>query len=154
MKGANKNQSAVALATDSPVNMIETINAKLESFKHITGSSYKTSGKFENIDVQTETDLLNLVKAYSSVDARTRDFNQASDDLHKKGIVSTLPVFKLYGYTPEEWKSDIELRIQIVNQKETIDQLNKLKEEYQAIMEKADVKAMLDKKAAQILKNL
>lgn len=149
----NKTQSAVALVADSPVSMIETINAKLDSFKHITGSSFKTSGNFENINVHTETDLQTLVKVLATVNRREADYNEAVADLAKEGAI-TLPVLKFYGGTPNEWRHDVKLRLQIVSQKETIDALNELKKSYEAIMEKSHVKEMLDKKAATLLGSL
>lgn len=153
-KDKKSTQSGVAIISDSPVTMIDTINAKLDKFKHITGSNFKASTMLDNISVQSETDPLVLVKALSSVNARERDFDEAAKELSKEGIINTLPIFKLSGSTPDEWRHDIKLRLQIINQKETIDKLTTLKQRYEAIMEKSHVKEMLDKEAAKILGSL
>jgi DNA polymerase III epsilon subunit-like protein len=62
--------------------------------------------------------------------------------------ITTHPIVKVEGFTEEEWKQDCLLRIQIIEQKDKLDELNEMKKEWEELLDKEDRKAMLLKKMA------
>lgn len=56
----------------------------------------------------------------------------ASSPTEEGGLgLKSYPVFEMAGYDSESWKSDILLRIAIIEHKETLDKLNSFKESFE-----------------------
>jgi hypothetical protein len=145
-----KNQAtSTALTVQSTVpDALEAINKKIAALKHIQESVYVTSKKISTSsgqkDIENETSVTELVKAYSGILFRAKAIDEAYVDLFPE--MTTRAVTKVDGSTVEDWKKDILLRIAIIEQKETLDELTGLKKEWEGLMDKEDKKAMLIKK--------
>lgn len=142
-----KNDKAVALRADSSVpEFLTALNQKISRMKHIADSVYKTNGKVRTasgeMDIKTQTNPTELVKAFSGILVRAKSMEDAYEALG----ITNYPVVKIDGGTVEEWKSDIQLRIEIIEQKDQLDELNALKKEAEELMDKEDRKALLLKK--------
>lgn len=145
---ANKTKVAtgyeVTTATSVP-DAIEKLNKRLSDLKHIAESVYKTPGKVSTSsgqkDIKEETNVTELVKCLSGILARAEAQEKAYDALG----MTKYPVVKVDGGTVEEWISDIKLRIEIIEQKDTFDKLNGIKKRWEELMDKEDRKALLIK---------
>jgi hypothetical protein len=151
-KGMAKSKTATSeVATMDVTNVpaiISALEEKIKSLSHVTDSKYKTSGVLDGFgDIKKETNVGNLIKAFSSVKGRGEAYVKAAEDL---GLV-TFPVFELNGGTVEDWKKDITLRINIINHKETLDKLNTYKDKFQKFLSEEDQKMMLLQEMAQFL---
>lgn len=132
------------LAIVSVPTGIEAVNKKIAQLKEITESVYKTPGRvtsFSN-NIKDETNISELIKMFSSVSGRAKAYDAASEELGLK----TVPVFKVDGGTVAEFAHDIKLRIAIIQNKETLDELNAIKKEYTELMDKEDRMALLAKR--------
>lgn len=139
----------VALGTQFDVpSIIQVLDAKLNSMKHITESKYRTSGTLDGIgDIKKETKIENLIRAYASIIAREEVYNRAAIELG----ISTYPTFEANGSSSEDWKRDIKLRIDIINQKETADKLTEYKDKMSKFLSAEDQKNMLMTEMASFL---
>ena len=144
---SKKNQeSTLALPTVTVFEGIEAVNAQIAKLKHISDSVYKTSGRvagFSN-NIQTELNVTELIKMYSSVKGRANAYNDAAEEL--LGADASYPVFKLEGNSVEDFKADILLRIDIISHKEKLDELTAIKKEFTELMDKEDRMKLLAKK--------
>lgn len=123
---------------------IELVNQRIADLKHITESVYKTTGKVTGFPnkIQDETNIGELVKMFSSVAGREAAYRAAQEALELK----TVPLFRVDGGTVAEFKHDIKLRIAIIANKETLDELNQIKKEYTELMDKEDRMKLLAKR--------
>lgn len=139
----------VALGTQFDVpSIIQVLDAKLNSMKHITESKYRTSGTLDGIgDIKKETKIENLIRAYASIIAREEVYNRAAIELG----ITTYPTFEANGSSSEDWKRDIKLRIDIINQKETADKLTEYKDKMSKFLSAEDQKNMLMTEMASFL---
>jgi hypothetical protein len=139
----------VALGTQFDVpSIIQVLDAKLNSMKHITESKYRTSGTLDGIgDIKKETKIENLIRAYASIIAREEVYNRAAIELG----ITTYPTFEANGSSSEDWKRDIKLRIDIINQKETADKLTEYKDKMSKFLSAEDQKNMLMTEIASFL---
>lgn len=146
MSKKDKPTSELALPTTSVFEGIEAVNKQIEKLKHISDSVYKTNGKVPGFstNLQNETNVSELIKMYSSVAGREAAYNSAALEL--LGSEATYPVFKLEGATSLDYKADIRLRIDIINNKTRLDELTAIKKEYTELMDKQDRMKLLAKK--------
>jgi len=138
--GKMESTTAVALNTEmSTPDIIAALDAKLATLEGITTTKYKTNGNVAGFgDVKTETDISKLIKMYSSISGREKAYNAAAETLGLKAY----PAFT-EGGSAEDWFHDINLRIQIIQHKDTVDTLNRYKKEMAKFMSEADQKAQL-----------
>jgi len=143
---STQKENAVSVAgqfTGSIPDVLEMIKEKIKSFKGIETTKFKTAGKLSGFgDINTETKVDNLIKAYSSVKGRSEAYAAAAKDLG----VDTFPEFVLDGGTASDWKHDINLRIQIITHKEELDKYKALEEEATKFLSQEDQKEMFFKK--------
>lgn len=120
------------LALKGPLSSIEVVNQRIASLKHIEDKVYKTTGKVPGFssNIQTETNVSELIKMYSSVSGREKAYNEAAADLG----LETYPLFKLEGGTGADYAADVKLRIAIINNQATLDELNAIKKELTELM--------------------
>lgn len=138
MATKKKVSTALAVSMDVP-SALKALEAKIQSLKHIEESVYKSSCKLDGFpDIKTETSITNLIKVFSSIQAREAAYNNAIETLGLKQA----PQFNLGG-TLEEWKSDIQLRINIINHKEELDTMNEFKKQLESFVSKEEQKEML-----------
>lgn len=124
------------------VNINDTlakINEKLSSLNKITETPYKTSGELGNGfgNLKNETKIQNLISLCSMINAKEAAYDAAAKEL---GLENKYPAFTVNGYTSEDCKSDIKLRIAVLSQQETFDKLNKAKERLSVFLTEEDKK--------------
>jgi hypothetical protein len=145
MAKANLQVSTVTSAPEA----LAVLNEQIKSYKHIQDSVYRTKGSLKlsdgsTIDLKSETSIDKVVMAFASVQSRIRAIESAYSALER----TKYPVVKIEGGTEEDWKQDCQLRIQIIEQKDKLDELNELKKEWEELLDKEDRKAILMKKMA------
>lgn len=135
--------TTLAVTGDSSAN--EGVKAAQEMLNQLTlihESSFKTSGQFTGggvvIDVKSSIDIPILVQVYGFLAPREQAYNDACDEL---GV--DVPVFKINGYTTDDWKHDIKLRIAMVQSKATYDELKAIEAEWKTFQTEQDRKANL-----------
>jgi hypothetical protein len=149
MGTAKTKKAEVAVLSGASVpEIITKLESKIKELDHITDSKYKTSGKLDGFgNVKEETSIGNLIKAFSSVSARAKAYAEAAEALS----IETFPVFELNGGTVEDWKTDIQLRIAIIQHKETLDKLQSYRDKMKEFLSKEDQKALLLEEMASFL---
>jgi hypothetical protein len=145
-----KAKASLEIATvSSAPEALAVLNEQIKSYKHIQDSVYRTKGSLKlsdgsTIDLKSETSIDKVVMAFASVQSRIRAIESAYSALER----TKYPVVKIEGGTEEDWKQDCQLRIQIIEQKDKLDELNELKKEWEELLDKEDRKAILMKKMA------
>jgi hypothetical protein len=137
-----KKSEALILKNDMEMpGLIENLNKKISELKHIEESVYRTSGKLEGfvINLKEEMKIENLIKMKASLIVRKNYYDEAAKSLGRKSY----PDFKVDGFSIEDWDKDIQLRIQIIEHKDTLDKLNSFKEKAAKLMSEQDQKNML-----------
>jgi beta-lactamase class D len=140
-KTDKKTNLEVALnnAADVP-EMLKAIDEKIKKFKRIEESVYKTTGKLDGFgDLKQEKLVSNLIRAVSVVIAKEKAYNEAAEKLG----LTTYPVFEISGSQAKDWIEDARLRIDIIEQKDTLDKLQDYKKRMQEFLSKEDQKNIL-----------
>ena len=136
------------LATFSVPDVISQLEKKIKELDHITDSKYRTSGNLDGFgDIKKETSIANLIKAFSVVMAKANAYQASATELN----IATFPVFEVNGGSVEDWKKDIQLRIAIIEHKETLDKLQGYRDKMKEFLSKEDQKAMLMQEMAAFL---
>jgi hypothetical protein len=138
---ATKERTVAKVGKTSDVaEIITALETKIEALGHLTDSKYKTSGQLEGFgNIKEMTNVSQLVKAFSSVKNKEKFYNEAAEELG----LTTYPAYDNSGYTAEDWKHDIQLRIGIINHKDTLDQLTKYRDQLRDLLSKEEKKAIL-----------
>lgn len=136
------------LVTFSVPDVIAQLENKIKELDHITDSKYRTSGNLDGFgDIKKETSIANLIKAFSVVMAKANAYQASATELN----IATFPVFEVNGGSVEDWKKDIQLRIAIIEHKETLDKLQGYRDKMKEFLSKEDQKAMLMQEMAAFL---
>lgn len=147
--GATKKGSNAIAKMDDVASAINVLDAEIKSLDHISDSKYKTSGNLDGFgDIKKETNISNLIKAFSSIKGRETAYNAAAEEMN----IDTYPVFEVNGASAEDWKNDIMLRIAIITHKEKLDKLTEYKERMTSFMSKEEQKAALLQEMAAFLR--
>lgn len=149
MKGnSNKNKSTEVLvvqAKDGKIsvpNALEALNKKLDGIKKVQDTPYKTSGDMSSIgfgSVKTEMLVENLVRGLSIIIAKEDAYQKAAERL---GLTS-VPAFNVAGGSLEDWTTDIKLRIQIIQQEETMKKLTAARDKMAKFLSEEDQKRIV-----------
>lgn len=137
----NTTTTAVALSSTSKVpDLLKVLADQLASLKKIETTAFKCPSSLEGVgNIQTEMKVENLIRAMGSVVAREQAYQAGVEKLGLK----TVPVFNLNGGSVEDWRHDIDLRIQIITQAEKTKELTDLQNELNQLLDKEDRKAIL-----------
>jgi|SRR6187402_499234 len=137
-------EGTLAIVGTSVFEQLQAVNHKLATVKAITDTPYKTSGLVTTangqLNIKTATDQKVLVLAFSSVLARLEALDKAYEEL---GATGTRPVSQIDGASLEEWKADFKLRLNIIQNQEKLDKLNKIKEGLTDLMGRDEKAALL-----------
>lgn len=131
---------------------IKAVNAQIAKLKHINESVYKTTGRVTGFGnkIQDETSIPELIKMFSSVKGRGKAYDEAAEEL--LGRDATYPIFKLEGGSVDEFKHDITLRIDIISNKERLDELTAIKKDFTELMDRDDRMQLLVEKMKKFTK--
>lgn len=146
-----KNKNAVAVIGTSVPDALDAIKAELKGLKEISETQYKTggSGNVQNFpnSIQTETNVEQLVKMYSSVNGRANAYNNAQQALADAvGAGFQCPIFKENGASVEAINEDIALRIKVLAISERKKELENLLDEAKEFMTREDKFSMFQSK--------
>jgi hypothetical protein len=138
----------LTLIKDVP-KVLVILDEKLKNLKEIEETCYKCPSNLDGFGpIQSEMKVENLIRALSSVRIREKGYNDAVAELK----LTTVPVFTIGKATADQWKHDIELRIKIINHKETFDKLNTYKDKMSKFLSEEDQKSILLKEMEDFLK--
>lgn len=145
-------KSKVELTVTSAVpSVMNVLDEKLNALKKITDQPYKTTGMLDcggqRIDIKTETNIENLQKAFSSVLGRKKLYDEAGEVLG----IKTFKVFEVSGGTMEDWKSDIQIRLAVLQYENRKKKLQTAKEKMAKFMSEEDQKALVMKEVIALL---
>jgi hypothetical protein len=144
-----KGKEIATVGQDVP-QVIELLEAKLKTMDDVRESKYITNGVLDKHDIKTETKIEELIKCFASVLAREEIYNKSAEVLG----IETYPTFDICGGNVEHWKHDIQLRIKVINQKDTVEKLEYFKSKMSEFLSKEDQKNMLMKEMESFLKNV
>jgi hypothetical protein len=151
----SKEKNQLALRPDSNVReILKALDAKIKSLKHIEETPWKTNGVLDGFgDIKNEKLVPNLIRALSSVRGREKGYLETAEDSIENGGMglSNYPAFEIGGFTTKDWQSDILLRKEIIEHKETLDKLTEFKTRATEFMTEQDKKSLLFADMAQYL---
>lgn len=128
---------------------LQTIDAKLKAIKYVTGSEYKTNGKFKfnpvtqyEILIHRHTDLVGLLNILGFINTKHSEYEKAAEIAGLKKY----PVFQWLGFNYDAWVNDLKIRIAQISVHEEITNLEIAKRELQKFLTEEDRLAMILKK--------
>lgn len=149
----SKTEKTISLITQSDFNVPDTLKLleeKLSSLQKIEETPYKTNGSINGFsDVRHETRIEVLIRMYSTIYMKEKAYNEAAESLG----LTHYPIYS-EGGTSEDWKHDIQLRIKLIQQKDTFEKLNKYKEEVSKFMSREEQKSQLMSEMQDFFKKL
>lgn len=132
-------------------SVIEKLDEKLDSLKHITETKYRTSGVIEGVtDIKKETSIETLVRGLASIMVRKESYDRAAKELG----LTTYPQYQIGGCSLEDWTHDIKFRIDVLTHKETTDKLKEYRDKMSKFLSEQDQKQMLLNEMSSFLKKL
>lgn len=137
VKTTPKQELAVIKREDSMMDILRRFDIAIKEQDELINKPFVTTGELEGFGkLKDQTDVPTLIKAYGSVMAREEIYSAAAKEL---GIES-IPEFIISGGTREQWKQDIQLRINIVQKEENLKVLKSLREEAKGFISKEEQK--------------
>lgn len=135
------------LSNYSVNDMMDFINNAEKSLKGIENKSYKTSKRFKfnptaydnnGIPIDTVTDVTLLLNISAFLIEKEEYYQKAIEHFKLDTPDFEVPMFKWCDYSKEDWLEDIELRIQLIYQKEKIDLLKEARAELKQLQTRND----------------
>lgn len=132
----SKKKVELGLTLATPVSdTLKIIEGKLKELKRVQDAVYKCPAQMEGMcNIQTETKVENLIRAFGSIKSREDSYHQGAQDMG----LTAYPVFKIQGCNPQDWRDDILLRKDVIEYSEQLEKLNKLKTKAQEFMTKEE----------------
>lgn len=115
-------------------NMLKAIDEKLKAQTHVIESKYKTNGQFKFaplapnssvIEIRNLKDIKLLIGIIAAIGSHSENYQNAVKALKLK----TAPAFEWCCYSYEDWLHDINLRVEVLNHGQTVEQLKNAKQE-------------------------
>lgn len=145
-----KQENALAKLSDLSVpSVLEKLQEELKQIKSVSGSNYQTSGVIPGgIDIKKEKSIENMIRALANINISKAAYDQAAEDLK----LDSYPVYQVGGYSVENWKHDIDLRIKIITHEDRKKELEGAISKMEAFLSEEDRKSQVLKEIAGILK--
>lgn len=133
------------MAPTNTAELLKKFEGEIKKLERIDSAPWKTSGKIPGFstNLKEETSIPQLIKMYSSVKGRENAYNEAAEDLGS----TTYPTFdfrengdKTGEGNAISVKEDVQLRIDILEQKGKLDQLKALRDEAKTFLTKEEQK--------------
>lgn len=144
-KKQQKPSTALTVTTEVP-DILQIIKEELATLTKVAETPFKTNGEFgggfPNLIKTPEIKVETLIKAWASCKGQANAYADAQTDL---GIPSA-PVFTIAGFTQEEWKHDISLKISITTTDQRRKELEADLEEMKSFLSEQDRKAIVVKR--------
>lgn len=151
---ATEDNQQLALSVNTPVpDIIEQLDKALKNLVKIQETPWKTNGQFEgfpNIKDDRTVPVETLIRLESAVFGRNEAYIAAAYRLGK----TSFKAFVVNGGTYEDWHHDINLAMQINEQKANYEKLKEFKEKISKFLSEEDQKASLLKQMASFLGQL
>ena len=147
----SKKQDLAVIQEDMNVTaIIATLDAQLKQMEKVKSTVYQTSGNIspEFPNIKDEKNNENLIKALSVVKTRAAAYDEAATASTVDGFglgLSEYPIFKLNGFTLEQWHHDIYTRYQINNQEQIEQKVSKYRDALKEFISKEERQANLVK---------
>ena len=145
-----KQENELAKLSDLSVpSVLEKLQEELKQIKSVSGSNYQTSGVIPGgIDIKKEKSIENMIRALANINISKAAYDQAAEDLK----LDSYPVYQVGGYSVENWKHDIDLRIKIITHEDRKKELEGAISKMEAFLSEEDRKSQVLKEIAGILK--
>lgn len=146
MKESKKNQKTELISAGAPVT---DVLANLEQMKHnldkIYETPYRTSKQITGLNsIQESTSVEDLLRTLAFIQTKEKAYNAALETVTKKlGRPVSSSIFKLEGFTLEEFEHDICLRIEVIEHKAKYDKLSEFQNKMKEFLSKEDQKQIL-----------
>lgn len=141
------------LVKTSVSDNISLMNKKISEMKAIETTKWLTPGKITmsntSIDVKTESSIEKLMKGWANLKLQAN----ALYDSYKDFEIEDYPAVLVDGGLLDDWKHDILLRIKIIKQKQILDEMTTIRDEWVSLMDKEDRKSILKDKMDKLLKS-
>lgn len=101
-------------------SLMENIESQLKELKKIESKSYQTNGKFRfnpnytantALDLHKTTDVALLITIDSYLRPKEEQYNISAEENFS---LTNYPAFTWQGYTYDQWKNDLQQRMQII----------------------------------------
>ena len=154
------NEFTTAIQKDLKVELREQYQtvceelAKLDKFER---SEPKTNGRFSYnqqasigkfLDINVETRIEKLISILGFLYNKSSEYAKGAEI----AMLASYPIFKWEGYTYDDWKNDIELRIHIVTEHERKTEMVEMKKELESYFSREDrLSLFLEKSKKRIL---
>lgn len=134
----NEDLGIVKIDRSNIPKTISKLEQAIKKLKHIEDTPWKSSGTISGFptNIRNETLIPNLIRMFSVFVQREKAYYDAADILG----IKTRPVYDDNGATREGIEEDVKLRIEIIQQKDTLDKLNEFKQKASKFMSEEDQK--------------
>lgn len=141
-KKTTKKAELPALVGASTNTFLEAIEKMKKSVEHINVSKYNCTEKttiMDGICVQKEESIAKLIEAHAYLRKKKEAYDESAAILK----LTTYPPYKEDGVTCEDLCQDIELRVNIISNKKTLDKIKEFEKRAQELMSENDKKEKL-----------
>lgn len=126
----------------SMVDIATMIETQMSKIVDNSNAPWKTNRQFTDSILGTkDLDKINDVSEIHALTALMINRKKSWDEAQQVLELTTSKVYSVNGYNFDEWVHDFKLRIQIITQKDKIDQLKALHEEASSLMTAEDRKS-------------
>jgi hypothetical protein len=132
---AKKNELALGDQFNA-IDAMDLLRQELKQLKSVTECPFKTSSGFSvgGVTLQTETNILNLLKVGSEATRRNNDYLEYCTAMG----LTEFPQFSINGNTLEQINHDIKLKMDVINYSERKAELEELLKEAEGFMSAQD----------------
>lgn len=132
--------------------LLELLEKELKRQKTIEETPWKAGENLSGFgNIRNEKMVTNLIRAASMILGKSEGYDKGIEWLELTGTEVPIPVFDIDGFSPEAWKHDLRLKIDIIEQKERTDKLKEFKEKATKFMTEDQQKLILFKEMASFL---
>ncbi len=125
---------------------LEALDAQLKNIKSITDMPYKTNGDFKwapnsfnntpnsVIRINQCKDLATLINIHQYIRCKDESYNESAKQLN----LINYPIFTWQGYSWNDWKNDLNIRVAIVSQYEQTKRVKEAKSKLERFLTEED----------------
>jgi hypothetical protein len=146
MKNSKEKIKKTELVLSTPVtDVLSNLEQMKQSLDKIYETPYRTSKQITGLNsIQESTSVEDLLKTLAFIQTKEKAYNNALETITEKlGRAVSASVFKLEGFTLEEFEHDICLRIEVIEHKAKYDKLSEFQNKMKEFLSKEDQKQIL-----------
>lgn len=147
MTKEKKNQKTVLVLSTPVTDVLSNLEQMKQNLDKIYETPYKTSKQITGLNsIQESTSVEDLLRTLAFIQTKEKAYNNALETITKKlGRPVSASVFKLEGFTLEEFEHDIALRVEVIEHKAKYDKLSEFQNKIKDFLSKEDQKQILYK---------